>query len=402
MYKKHNYYGGGPVLGRNITIYKCFDNTKVPFSFSPELQQQIINGANADNTYTLDIQGNDITLFNFTLALKELLDINPNLNVQRVTQIFTNTPNENSRELSEFLLPPDNIPQSNIFFVQVIPRNDGDDIYGLMPNPYRADSPANLEFLGKIIAPAYLYWHHPRLLSREETNEYWLYELRFNRFNELDVYKQGVDLTQPNVKTLENFLRLFYSPLWHPCGHRVCPFEYVASLWQDYLSDDGTMNDDDFLSLFAVCDSLQMFRLYFKLLPEARRPLYQIGTRPPIRNLCPIDFSRVQHVNLGGLDLSNTADNITHEDFVAGQDYYRVQTVLIDGTLTTSYFGIEIFEEWINRTGDGNLACRHPLYNVRVNQNDIVRFTYNPPQGGAKTRKSRSYRKKNNKRSIRR
>jgi hypothetical protein len=407
MYKKHNYYGGGPVLGRNITIYKCFDNTPAPGQLSPQLQQQIINGANVDNTYTLAIPGNNITLFNFTLALKQLLNINPNLNVINATTIYANNPNGNSLMLNSISLPSDNIPQSNIFFVKVS-LDETNHHLRLMSNPFSVDAPANaLVARTRLITPAAMYWRHPLFSSRAKSLNHWLEEIMNNNYGELDIYRQGVDLTQPNVITLENFVRLFYSPLGTDYNG-ICPFEHVVTLWHESLIN-GIMDDADFLYLFANCDSLQNFRLFFTLLPVANRPRYEINGLfphpiPPIpRRSCPIDFSLVPHVNLGNLDLRDDIEPITFDHFVAGQDYYRVQTN-VNGILTTHYFNIASFENWITRSGNDNIGiCRHPIYNVRVSQNDIVRFTYNPPaQGGAKPRKSRSYRKKNNKRSLRR
>ena len=209
MLKKNHYYGGCPPLGRIITLYRCFDSQRGPQELSPQLQQQIINAATVANTYTLNIGQADITFFNFLLGIKQFID--PNLNVRVAIQIWANNPNVNSPLINNLMRPSDNIPQSNIFFIKVAAS---DTIFSLrvIPNLHTGDFPLQVHRNRKL-RPASLYWNHPENMSREYSNYDLCETLYANNFNQTNIYLQGLDLSQPNVKTLENFVRLFYSLL---------------------------------------------------------------------------------------------------------------------------------------------------------------------------------------------
>jgi ubiquitin-protein ligase len=130
--------------------------------------------------------------------------------------------------------------------------------------------------------------------------------------------------------------------------------------------------------------------------------------QPGPNNRCNIDFTIIPTLSpheVADLDLSQERDPITQQEFIPGEEYYRVIKVIPSvhqrqPTRNVIYCDKEILETWLNMPEHSR--CLHPvLRNVFINQQDISRFVYTGPKpetGGSRMkRKSRTLKQKNRK-----
>ena len=135
---------------------------------------------------------------------------------------------------------------------------------------------------------------------------------------------------------------------------------------------------------------------------------YMLERNGPAHIRCNIDFTIIPTLpinEVANLDLSEDVDPITLEDYIPGNEYYRVTKVIPQengGPPTTSviYCSIEALQSWLGT--QHQIRCKHPtLLNIVINQEDIRSFVYTGPThvvgGSQPKRKSRTLRQKNRK-----
>jgi len=156
----------------------------------------------------------------------------------------------------------------------------------------------------------------------------------------------------------------------------------------------------------------EIFPLIHRRIPlqAATNEMFRLEPPPPLP--CTIDFTRISEllpIDVENLDLSGKIDIITQEEFIPGQEYYRV-TVMYQPEdnsppiESVSYYSIEGLQGWLTNNTQHPI-CRHPmLQNVSITQRDIERFTYigirREVGGNNRKHKSRSFRTKKLKKSI--
>ena len=395
-----------------ITVYNITGQIPKTEILDHQLQQQCIANATFANTFTIDLNNQNKTYFNFLLKIKEFLNQNLNIRVA-ISHLWGRSRDQSSMNLMNNYIPSDNIPPLNIFFINI-----QQTFFSYLSNiPLALDdshNEYNLHMVERLRRPANVYWQHPFDSSREYSNEY-LRGMLLDRDDLTIQYLQGENINQPNVRLFENFIRLFYSPM-NNMHIDLCPFEYIDKIWTDLQNQDGTIDIEDFIYLFIECDAIQNFKLYFTLLPVNQREIYEIQEIQNaqydihIDDQCNIDLDIVTILpfnEVRDLDLSGENELFTISPFERGNDYYRVITPVPNEDFTqinttTHYFDIDAFRRWLF-TPHSRL-CRHPIYDVQMEQNNIKRFTYPllVQVGNNGKRKSRSFRKKNYKKSMRR
>ena len=195
--------------------------------------------ANRSPLYVLVLNNRNITYFDFIIQLKNQLILqNAILTDFSIRNILVglyplDSVDDPSANLMRTYAASDNIPDTNTFFVNI------DMVVSKFPFA-RLDN----------YVPSQ---EHTKLYDNLLSNDY-----------KSSIYLQGEDITNPNNRTLEKFIKLFYSRLDNNIA-TLCPFEIIIDLWSDRADDHDAVDEDNFLNLFINCDFLQRFVLYFQL-----------------------------------------------------------------------------------------------------------------------------------------
>ena len=263
---QHLHYGSfnNVPLVRLIHVYDVsshLNSVRNPkqYNLSVELQDKY---RDSSPIYIMELPLQDITFFDFIIELKNLLILQntsanfEDLNICSILMglYYYDSLIDPSTNLMRTYASCDYIPQTNTFFVNIdaqmcaLPSSRLKSFATQDNYRYPHDSYSNITNLELNIA------------LQDIINS-----------DLFSLYLQGEDINDPNVRTFNNFLKLFYSKLAHN-NISLCPFENIIELWGGRHS---TKNQDEFLDLFRQCDNMQKFQLYFTLAEGHRKLTYE-------------------------------------------------------------------------------------------------------------------------------
>jgi hypothetical protein len=221
----------------DISSNLASDRNSKQYKLSHELQDRYVDKS---PVYILEFPiDSNITYFDFMIELKNLLILqNPifsDLNIRLILEGLYSPNPVTSDNLMLTYAPGNIIPPTNIFFVNIDKKMFP---FSQLRNFVSLADDANSPNFKLSIA------------LQEEYNK-----------DSLSLYLQGEDINNPNTRTFENFIKLFYSPLNNNV-RSLCPFEYILENW-GFRSN--IKNPEEFLDFFRECDYVQSFQLYLQL-----------------------------------------------------------------------------------------------------------------------------------------